>query len=43
MLLLATQMSPFKRLFSSKYRSAVSAEAAGDFLTAARLYALCGK
>ena len=36
-------MSLFKRLFSSKYRSAVSAEAAGDFLTAARHYALCGQ
>ena len=40
---MTTKMSLFKRLFSSKYRSAVSAEAAGDFLTAARYYALCGK
>ena len=36
-------MSLFKRLFSSRYRSAVSAEAAGDFLTAARCYALSGE
>ena len=36
-------MSLFKRLFSSNYRSAVSAEAAGEFLTAARFYALCGE
>ena len=36
-------MGLFKRLFSSKYRSAVSAEAAGDFLDAARWYALCGE
>ena len=35
-------MSLFKRLFSSNYRDAVAAEAAGDFLAAARAYALCG-
>ena len=38
-----TKMSLFKRLFSSNYRGAVSAEAAGDFLAAARCYALCGE
>ena len=36
-------MGLFRRLFSADYRHAVSAEAAGDFLAAARSYALCGK
>jgi len=35
-------MSFFRRLFSAEYRRAVSAEAAGDFMTAARSYALFG-
>lgn len=35
-------MSFFRRLFSSDYRRAVAAEAAGDFITAARRYALSG-
>lgn len=36
-------MGFFQRLFSTEFRKAVAAEAAGDFLTAARSYALCGE
>ncbi|MCK5797605.1 MAG: FHA domain-containing protein, partial [Deltaproteobacteria bacterium] len=36
-------MGFFQRLFSADYRKAVAAEAAGDFIEAARLYALCQK
>jgi tetratricopeptide (TPR) repeat protein len=36
-------MGFFQRLFSTEYRKAVAAEAAGDFLAAARSYALCGE
>jgi pSer/pThr/pTyr-binding forkhead associated (FHA) protein len=36
-------MGLFQRLFSTEYRKAVAAEAAGDFLAAARCYALCGE
>ena len=35
-------MSFFRRLFSADYRRAVAAEAAGDYVTAARAYALAG-
>lgn len=34
-------MGLFQRLFSAEYRKAVAAEAAGDFVAAARSYALC--
>lgn len=34
-------MGFFQRLFSAEYRKAVAAEAAGDFVAAARSYALC--
>jgi tetratricopeptide (TPR) repeat protein len=36
-------MGFFRRIFSSDYRKAVSAEAEGDYLGAARAYALCGE
>jgi tetratricopeptide (TPR) repeat protein len=36
-------MGLFRRLFSAEYRRAISAEAAGDYLDAARGYALCGE
>ena len=36
-------MGIFQRLFSPEYRRALAAEAAGDYLTAARSYALCGE
>ena len=36
-------MGFFRRLFSPEYRNALAAEAAGDFLDAARSYALCGE
>jgi hypothetical protein len=36
-------MGLFRRLFSAEYRRAVSAEAAGDYLNAAKGYALCGE
>jgi tetratricopeptide (TPR) repeat protein len=35
-------MGFFRRIFSSDYRKAVAAEAEGDYLAAARAYALCG-
>jgi len=36
-------MGLLQRLFSSEYRRALTAEASGDFLAAARSYALCGE
>lgn len=36
-------MGFFRRYFSPTYRQAVAAEAEGDFLSAARSYALCGE
>jgi hypothetical protein len=36
-------MGFFRRILSAEYRRAVSAEAQGDFLTAAKCYALCGE
>lgn len=36
------RVSFFRRLFSADYRRAVAAEAAGDYVTAARAYALAG-
>ena len=36
-------MGLFRRLFSVEYRRALTAEAAGDFLAAAKSYALCGE
>lgn len=36
-------MGLLQRLFSPEYRKALAAEAAGDYLAAARAYALCGE
>jgi len=36
-------MGLFRRLFSIEYRRAVTAEAGGDYITAAKSYALCGE